>query len=74
MNIPYFLYGMLRQMVAHVQESKRPATSVSHHGLIKLLALHFLARQGRRWDKIVIVLEEGSAAEVSTQQGDAMDE
>jgi hypothetical protein len=74
MNIPYFLYGMLRQMAAHVQKSKRPTTSVSHHGLIKLLALRSLARQWRRWDELVIVLEEGSAAKVSAQQGDLMGE
>jgi hypothetical protein len=48
MNIPYFLYGMLQQMAAHVQKSKHPAASVIHHGLIKLLVLHSLARQGRR--------------------------
>ena len=74
MNIPYFLYGMLRQMASHVQKSKRYVASVSHHGLIKLLVLHSLARQGQRWDEIVTVLEEGSAAEVLTQQGDAMGE
>ena len=66
MNIPYFLNGMLRQMASHVQKSKRPATSVSHHGLIKLLVFHSLASQGRRWDEIVTVVEEGSAVEVST--------
>ena len=74
MNIPYFLYGMLQEMAAHVQKSKRHAASVSHNGLIKLLVLRSLARQGRRWDDIVTVLEEGSAAEVSAQQGDAMGE
>ena len=61
-------------MAAHVHKSKRPTASVSHHGLIKLLVLCSLARQGRRWDRIVTVLEEGSAAEVSTQQSDAMGE
>jgi hypothetical protein len=61
-------------MVVHVQKSKCPATSVNHHGLIKLLGLHSLARQGKRWDEIVIVLEEGSTAKVSAQQGDAMGE
>jgi hypothetical protein len=66
MNIPYFLYGMLRQMVAHVQKSKHPATSISHHGLIKLLVLRSLARKGRRWDEIVTFLEGGSVAKVST--------
>ena len=61
-------------MAAHVQKSKRPATFVSHHRLIKLLVLHSLARQEQRWDDIVTILEEGSAAEVSVQQGDAMGE
>lgn len=67
MNIPYFLYGMLRQMVAHVHKFKRLAASVLHHGLIKLLVLHSLAKQGRRWDEIVTVLEEWSVVEVSAQ-------
>ena len=61
-------------MTTHVQRSKHPVAFVSHHGLIKLLVLHSLARQGQRWDEIVIVLEEGSATEVSKQQGDAMGE
>ena len=46
MNIPYFLYGMLRQMSDHVQKSKCSAAFVSHHVLIKLLVLRSLARQG----------------------------
>ena len=74
MNIPYFLYGMLRQMASHVQKSKHPATSVSHHGLIKMLVLRSLARQGQRWDEIVTFLEEGSVVEVLAQKGDAMGE
>ena len=45
-NIPYFLYGMLKQMASHVQRAKHPSSSVSHHGLIKLLVLCSLERQG----------------------------
>ena len=66
MNIPYFLYGMLRQMVSHVRRSNRPTASVSHHGLIKLLVLCSLAGQGWRWDEVAIFLEGGSDAKVST--------
>ena len=73
-NIPYFLYGMPNKMASHMLRSKHPASSISHHGLIRLLVLHSLERQGRRWDEVAIVLEEGSTAEVSTQQGGVMNE
>ena len=65
-NIPYFLYGMLKQMDSHVRRAKHPTSSVSHHGLIKVLVLHSLAKQGRRWVEVAVVLEEGLATEVST--------
>lgn len=73
-NIPYFLYGMLKQMASHIWRAKHPTSSVNHHGLIKLLSLCSLARQGRRWDEVSFVLEEGSAAKVLTQHGGAMSE
>ena len=45
-NVPYFLYVMLKQMASHVRRAKNPASSFSHHGLIKLLVSHSLARKG----------------------------
>lgn len=73
-NIPYFLYGMLKQMASHIRRAKHPSSSVNHHGLIKLLVLCSLEKQGRRWDEVAIVVEEGSVADVSAHQGGAMNE
>ena len=61
-------------MASHVRRAKNPSSSISHHGLIKLLVLCSLEKQGRRWDEITIVDEEGLTMEVSAQRGGAMDE
>lgn len=73
-NIPYFLYETLKQMASHVRRTKHPSSSVSHHGLIKLLALHSLEKHGCRWHEITIVDEEGSVMEVSAQRNGGAEE
>jgi hypothetical protein len=55
-------------MASHVRRAKHPSSFVSHHGLIKLLALHSLEKQGHIWHEIAILDEEGSAMEVSVQR------
>lgn len=58
---------MMKKMDSQVLRAKHPSSSVSHHGLIKLLVLHYLERKGQRWNEVAIVLEEGSATEVLAQ-------
>ena len=43
LNIPYYLLNDLHHMVMFVQAVKHPLTSLTHHGLIKLIILRTLA-------------------------------
>jgi hypothetical protein len=49
-NFPYFLWMSLKKMARGVRSiSKKPETSLHHHGLIKLLVFHSLKTQGGSW-------------------------
>jgi hypothetical protein len=53
-NFPYFLWMSLKKMARGVRSvSKKPETSLHHHGLIKLLVIHALKTQGGNWKQLL---------------------
>jgi hypothetical protein len=53
-DFPHFLWMSLKNMVRGVRSvSKKPETSLNHHGLIKLLVVHALRTQGGSWKKLL---------------------
>ena len=53
-NIPYFLLWSLERTCAKVQSSQTPVTSITHHGLVKLLVCDALAIVGRAWQYLFL--------------------
>jgi len=50
MNFPYFFYKSLEKMASLTQKNTvNPKASLCHHGLVKLLVMDALNRQGRTW-------------------------
>ena len=53
-NFPHFLWMSLKKMERGVRSvSKKPDTSLHHHGLIKLLVVHALKTQGGSWKQLL---------------------
>jgi hypothetical protein len=53
-NFPHFLWMSLKKMERGVRSvSKKPETSLHHHGLIKLLVVHALRTQGGSWKQLL---------------------
>jgi hypothetical protein len=51
---PHFLWMSLKKMVRGVMStSKKPETSVYHHGMMKLLVVHELRKQDSIWKKLL---------------------
>ena len=46
-NIPFYLFNDLHHMAVFVRADKRPLSSLTHHGLIKLIILWTLAQQNQ---------------------------
>jgi hypothetical protein len=49
-NIPYFLLKSLQLKTHNMRGTKNPASSVTHHGLIKLLILYVLYKKNKAWE------------------------
>ena len=45
LNIPFYLFNDLHQMAGFVRKAKHPNSSLTHHGLLKLIILWALAQQ-----------------------------
>jgi len=53
-NFPHFLWMSLKKMATWVRSvSKKPKTSLHHHGLIKILVVHALRTQGGSWKQLL---------------------
>jgi hypothetical protein len=53
-DFPYFLWMSLNKMVRGVKStSKKPKNSIHHHGLVKLLVVHGLRKQGNSWKQLL---------------------
>jgi hypothetical protein len=53
-NFPHFLWMSLKKMARGLRSvSKKPETSLHHHGLIKLLVVHALKTQGGSWKQLL---------------------
>jgi hypothetical protein len=53
-DFPHFIWMSLNKMVRGVKSaSKRPKTSLYHHGLMKLLVIHELRKQDISWKKLL---------------------
>ena len=51
LNIPFYLFNDLHHMARFVRTSKHPKSSLTHHGLIKLIILCALAQRNQTWEK-----------------------
>ena len=58
LNIPFYLFNDLRHMAGFVQDSKNPISSLTHHGLIKLIILWTLAQQNQTWEQFTGQVQE----------------
>jgi hypothetical protein len=70
-DFPHFLWMSLKKMVRGVRlVSKKPETSLHHHGLIKLLVVHALRTQGGSWKKLIQLnfSQERISKSVETQE------
>lgn len=53
-EFPHFLWMSLNKMVRGVKSSsKKPENSIHHHGLMKLLVVHALRKQGSIWKQLL---------------------
>lgn len=52
-NLPYFLLGKIRHMVAVVKTTVHLETCVTNHGLIKLIVLDSLSWQCKNWQEFI---------------------
>ena len=76
LNLPFYLLKSLQKMVTWVQtHPKHTARSIYHHGLIKLVLISDLSKEGRSWESFLLglgfeekVKEKGKRAEDLNQQ------
>jgi len=53
-NFPYFFYKSLEKMASQTRKNtSNPRSSLCHHGLVKLLVLDELYKQGRDWSEFL---------------------
>jgi hypothetical protein len=70
-DFPHFLWMSLNNMVRGVKSSsKKPETSLHHHGLIKILVVHALRTQGGIWKQLLQqnFSQEGMSKSVEEQE------
>ena len=73
LNLPFYLLKGLRKMITWVQtHPEHTARSIYHQGLIKLLLISHLSKEGRSWESFFLglgfeekVKEKGKRAENS---------
>ena len=51
LNMPFYLFKDLHQMVGFVKSSRHLYSSLTHHDLIKLLILRALAQRHQTWEQ-----------------------
>ena len=52
-NVPFFLFKDLHHMAGFFRSAKHPYSSLTHHGLIKILILRALAQRNQTWDQFI---------------------
>ena len=50
LNMPFYLFKDLHRMAGFVKLARHPYSSLTHHGLIKLLILRALAQRNQTWE------------------------
>ena len=60
LNIPFYLFNDLHHMAGFFRVSKHPNSSLTHHGLIKLIILRALAQQNQTWEQFTGQIQEPS--------------
>jgi len=50
--MPYFILQLIKLLTQNVRSSKNPITSVTHHGLIKLLVIDALSCTNHTWEAL----------------------
>ena len=58
LNIPFYLFNDLHHMAGFVWITKHPISSLTHHGLIKLIILRALAQQNQTWEQFTSQFQE----------------
>ena len=58
LNIPYYLLNDLHHMAGFVRVAKHPLSSLTHHGLIKLIILRTLAQHNITWEQFIAQVQE----------------
>ena len=58
LNIPFYLFNDLHHMAGFVRTTKHPNSSLTHHGLIKLIILWALAQQNQTWEQFTGQIQE----------------
>ena len=58
LNIPFYLFNDLHHMVGFVRNAKHPISSLTHHGLIKLIILRTLSQQNQTWEQFTGQVQE----------------
>ena len=58
LNIPYYLLNDLYHMAGFVRVAKHPLSSLTHHGLIKLIFLRTLAQHIQTWEQFTARVQE----------------
>ena len=53
LNMPFYLLRYLQSMAQYVKSSQNTVSSLTNHGLIKLLVLRALAHQNLTWEQFV---------------------
>ena len=50
-NLPFYLLGNIKHMVATVKKTTHPEACVTNHGIINLIVLDALGQQGKTWEE-----------------------
>ena len=58
LNIPFYLFNDLHHMAGFVQVAKNPISSLTHHGLIKLIILQTPAQHNQTWEQFIAQVQE----------------
>ena len=58
LNIQFYLFNDLHHMAGFVRIAKHPNSSLTHHGLIKLIILWALAQQNQSWEQFTGQIQE----------------
>ena len=58
LTIPFYLFNDLHHMAGFVRDSKHPLSSLTHHGIIKLIILWTLSQQNQTWEQFPTQVQE----------------